>query len=327
MLLKNRLLSIGSCIMGVAIFCVCIAVLGMPDKTILAKIDVFWLCVAIISQALLITFVAARWRMLLASAQISLAMGAAWRMVSIFTLVSLILPRDLADVGGRGFWLAKHINTNVAAACHLTLCDRLFELFLFLLMLPASFMFLAGAPFSVSFLVAGVSVIVGAVSIFILQNRFFFFFNLAFAVFGKLCSYVPFFRERIDWKITPPAAPRERLLAAYGLTLVKFFVTVVYTLACFKIVGFHLDWTAIILILPATQLAFLISFAPGGLGVVELSWIAVLKTATALSHADISLYLIAQRLCVTVGSAVCALSALAISSGRASELKSGDRSR
>jgi uncharacterized protein (TIRG00374 family) len=215
-------------------------------------------------------------------------------------MLGFFVPKDLSDLGGRAALLVGKHKVPVALAGLSVVLDRVSDVLVMLIFLGPSVLFFSDLVTAS----VGITLMVALVIAVFLGLRFGHHHILRFSVnaynwFIKWLSRLPVLRRR-TWK---PVQSLNLSLAvlqrAYLLSLMKFIFTVLRWV-CFALalripgsMGMFLFGT------PVGQLSFLFAFTPGGLGIFEAGWFAILSRA-GLAETYISPLLVGQRVFTTL---------------------------
>lgn len=306
-------------LLGMAVFALCLWITDLPSPSLLLRIDLRWLAVGILAQGGLAVMMPWRWIAMSRGAGIRIPYLPACRLTAYMSLAGAVIPQSVADLGGRGVWAARRTGSSLLDACNVVLCDRLLDVYAIGLFLPSGVAYAYGlAPPGVCAAGAAGMALLGFAVLYCMKGRFFLLFDLCFRCVRLVCDLLPPLRGRFHWHVSPVTLDNGTLIAVYAVSMLKFGLITLGTLAYFKAVHIDVPVALVFFALPITQFVFIFAMTPGGLGIFELGWVGVLSL-NGLPDADIGLFLVSQRLCATL--AVLVWAALAFVLIRKSPLK------
>ncbi len=308
---SKKIYTIATSVFGILLFVACFWLTEFPDPERLRDTDTGWLCAAILAQGGFALLMPIRWQIMSAGAGVRLPYGPAFTISAYASLAAAVIPHSLADLAGRGPWEAKFTGCGLVNATNIILCDRLLDVYIIALLLPA------GIAFSIDSFSAYMCVLFGAVSLLLgllllllLKEKFFEMFEILFRWLRWCFERVSILAGRFNWHVSPIKLTTSALLEVYAISVIKFFVITFSTFTYFAFVNINVNLITIFFALPLTQFVFIFAFTPGGLGIFELGWTGILALRS-ISASQISLFLLSQRLCFTAGVIVWALLAFA----------------
>ena len=273
---------------------------GFEHVSDLKNIRFFPLFAAILATVGLTGSFTWRWRMLVRAISDGhiLHWLRTYHFLMLSQLASFLLPKELVDLGGRVLWLKKDQGIPLMKAGISVIWDRCFDLLTVVMFLIGSlpywlsreseprywwvWLVFCGAPF-----VGGFFLILG--------NRF---INTARALFVKIITLLytlPGIRK------TPPSIERlsqlpfSLLLKLYCLSIVKFVFLAGQNILFMKALDVPIAPVILLMGTPVSQLAFLFSISPGGLGFLEAGWFSILLFK-GVSREYVAVFLIGGRL-------------------------------
>lgn len=291
--LQLALLALGILICGALLHFGDLSVLPGPDDLALAP-----LVGGLATTTGIVLCVALRW------GSISNALGgerlATWHEYYFYfvgcQLVSLAVPKDLADLGGRTIWLRQAHKVPIARAGTSVVIDRLCDLFITLIFLVAvapHWLGLVSAPTAV--LLMGCWTLVGFLVLYFRHGVILHRVEQLARWGGGLLARLPG-QARLASEI-PSLELIDRGLSVrlFVLSLCKF-ACVVGSLVLFSL-ALRVPVPAELLLLgaPVAQVTYLFAFTPGGLGIFELGWFAIL-TFGGVAAGVASVFVVSQRL-------------------------------
>lgn len=190
---------------------------------------------------------------------------------------------------------------SVFKATNATLIERLFDVVNLLLVVVPSMLFFFNL-ISLELALILIGLLTSAFALFILISRAepAHLFVLANKLIIKIISHLPILRQKIDtFQLLKEADDlvfsRPFTVALIFISLAKFLSRGLLFFLLFKTFNTEISLGVVILSIPVTQIALLVSFTPGGIGIFETSWFIILKRI-AMSPDNISTFLVGQRL-------------------------------
>ena len=282
---------------GLLLFFLLIYLSGIEDLRQLSQIKPLPLIGFFFSTLGIITCVALRWGIL------NNALGnehtVKWHDYFHYFIVSrvlgFILPKDVADVGSRAFWLTQFHDVTLRQASASIVLDRLFDL------LTSGTLLMAVLPFWLGWLDASVGYYLMVVAAIVVIVSLCFghraLANIAAKIVRQLLVFagrMPWIGKRIPKSLEVHRVERRALLFAYGFSVIKFIFTAIRLTLLGLALHPPIMPQTIILGTPLAQISYVFAFTPGGLGIFEAGWFAILKLGDA-PEASISIFLIGQR--------------------------------
>lgn len=261
----------------------------------------YGIAVAIVLPTIALTgLMSLRWQMILRRlvAQPFVGWRRCHRYVATSMLIGCVLPRELADIGGRTLCLNQLEGIPIKVAVSSTVIDRLFDIGILLVLLPVvSLYWFFDFEWHVTFAVA------------------------LFAVIAVLAALQWFFDDllRIGEAIVRPVVARFASLRKFSLQsnqaldgIDSVLATRLYLISLAKLVAlmlrtimiawaFGLEISPVVLVLatPFGQLGNSITLTPGAIGVSEAGWFVILKMA-GITSPDALAFVVGQRILVTL---------------------------
>lgn len=312
-------------LLGAAVFALCLWITDLPSPSLLWNIDPWWLAVGILAQGGLAVMMPYRWIVMSRGAGIDIPYLPACRLTAYMSLAGAVIPQSVADLGGRGLWASRRTGSGLLDSCNVVLCDRLLDVYAIGLFLPTgvAWAYRLAPPWGCMTGAAGMALL-GFAVLYLMKGRFFLLFDLGFRCVRRVCDLIPPLRGRFNWHVSPITLDNRTLVGVYVISMLKFGLITLGTLAYFKAVHIDVPVALVFFALPITQFVFIFAMTPGGLGIFELGWVGVL-TLNGLPDADIGLFLVSQRLCATVAVLFWAAAAFALI--RKSPFERGDGTR
>lgn len=210
-----------------------------------------------------------------------------------------LLPRDLAEVGSRTLALRRHdlpLSRGIASA----LLDRVFDVILLGAALVAALPFWFGwldqtaALWLLALVPLAFGVLFGAFWRPLLAAP------ISAMNFAMRMSYA--IRRRSDQQPPPLATDelsRRDVVMAYGLGWVKFAATALRMTAFAWALDLPIDPALLLLATPIGQVGYALAFTPGGLGIFDGGWLAIL-VAGGVPSGDAAALVVGMRVLTLV---------------------------
>ena len=225
----------------------------------------------------------------------------------IVRVLSLVLPKEVVELGGRTLWLRRRTGLSIAHASLSSVLDRAFDLVILPPLLLAILPFWAGyaSPAQSFLLMALATVLLGCI-LPLCFSRFLRWVRWVLDRGSRLLVRTRLAREA---RIRPVDLPRiavSTVIWAYVLTLAKYLL-VISQMALLSS-GFSLPIPPQLFFLggPIGQLAFLFALTPGSIGIFEAGWFAVLRMG-GVSRASAGALVVAIRFLQIVAMGLLAL--------------------
>ena len=230
-----------------------------------------------------------------------------YRYFVVSRALGFVLPKDLTDLGGRTLWVYKGHDVALTQAGGSVLLDRLFDVLvsaLFLLAVLPYWLGLIGATVSL-LLMLGLAGLMGV--LFMVTDERFVAWSFAVANKGIALLYrLPGLRRRTPQRLAVQGLSPTLMLRAYGYSVVKFGFAVGRFICIALAVGLPIPPVLFLMGMPLGQFSYLVAFTPGGLGIFEAGWFAILSVGSVPTEA-VSLFLVAQRVLILVAILIFAL--------------------
>lgn len=298
---SGKIWGVLSGVLGLALFVACLWLTEFPEFERLRDVDLYWLGLAVLAQGGFALLMPIRWQLVSAGAGVTIPYEPAFRISAYTSLAGALVPQSLADLAGRGPWEAKYTGCGLLNATNIILCDRLLDIYIITLLLLPALAFATGIlTLSASMGLALPGLLLGLLLLLLLRGKFFVLFELLFQLLHWCLDRIPFLRGRFNWHVTPIELKLPVLVAVYLISVVKFLIITFATYSYFAAVRLEVGIWLVFLALPVTQFVFIFSFTPGGLGIFELGWTGILAMH-GFAASKISLFIISQRVCFTLG--------------------------
>jgi len=291
---------------GLLLFGAVIYICGIENLLKLKRINTVPFLFSILSTLGITAFLTWRWRSLI----IALKTGSdiewlgLYRFFMLSRLASYVLPKDLVDLGGRTIWLNKACRVPLLQAGSSVVLDRFFDLF-------TAMVFLAGTlPYWLDCFSDPVYNVISIGLSFVLGGLFLLFgypllellMLFGLKILRRLCE-LPWINKKPPEYSSLPGLEKPVLLKLYSISVLKnVLLAVQYILF---MMALDLDISPMLLLMgtPVSQLVFVLSFAPGGIGVLEAGWFSILMLK-GVPREHIAIYLVGQRVLTIVCTAV-----------------------
>ncbi|MFZ1947970.1 MAG: lysylphosphatidylglycerol synthase transmembrane domain-containing protein [bacterium] len=273
----------------------------------------------------------ARWRICLKSVGESGTIGirSLFYYFMLGRVLGLVVPMEIGDFGARTLSLKAGHSVPIGRASYSVYLDRTFDVVVSAILLVPSALFILGVVGRDAGLAIGAGAFAAGLACFALLGRQ--TMELVVALFrlllGAICK-VPGIRTRVNARAEIEAleCARHRSVAVklYLLSGLKFL----FTALRFGAVALAMDLGAgvadMVLFAPGAQFALVFSVTPGGLGVVDWSWLGLLLKI-GVPRSDGVPYLVTQRISVLISVLVLAAVAKALHKRGSGERTQRDR--
>lgn len=299
----NKLKGCALLLLGIAMFGGIIAYSDIKNWDRLLNVRILPALLTIPASAATTFLVARRWGFIANefSKKKHLALIAFFRCQAIASFLSQIFPKEIADLGGRTYWLNKQVGQSLFSAGLAVFWDRFFDLALLLCALPASIVF-----FSVTYpdVLAALTSLAGTLLVggFLLTFTHGLILKATINLTTRLTGFIARFTRlalHLPEATELPPLSRRTVAALFGLTAAKLATLTFFTLCTVNALQLNISPWVLFFGIPVSQAAFVFSFTAGGMGVLEAGWFAVLSIA-GVPGEDIGLFLIAQRILDTL---------------------------
>jgi uncharacterized protein (TIRG00374 family) len=257
----------------------------------------------------------AKWRICLQSVGEAGRIGARslFYYFMIGRVLGLVVPMEIGDFGARTMSLKAGHSVPIGRASYSVYLDRTFDVVVSGILLVPSALFIVGVVGRSAGLAIGLAAFgAGLVCFALLGNET---MELVVALFrlllGAICR-IPGIRSKVDAdaeiKALECASRRSVAAKLYLLSGLKFFFTAMRFVAVAAAMGLGVGVADVALFAPGAQFALVFSVTPGGLGVVDWSWLGLLFKIGVPKSEGVP-YLVTLRISVLVS--VLALAAVA----------------
>ena len=285
--------------------CLGIAFLGLivyfGDTSSLSKlkqVNPLYLSIGLLLTLGINILVGTRWGMIL-QARVGYKVCSTLHLIYYFLLgrsLGFIVPKDASDFGVRTAFLVKSHGLTIKNAVYSIVFDRFFDFLTIGVFLISSVLFLTG----IVSIPAAFGIMIGsfAITCLLLAWSGAKWLNLVVTFCAKallkVVSRLPFLKKKSFVMVEPSPIDTKLLLKLYCYSTGKFIFTAL-RLYCFVLAfGLTIPFPLIFLATPAGQLSYIFAVTPGGLGIFEAGWYAILKYMR-IPEAEITPFLIGQR--------------------------------
>jgi len=282
---------------GIGLFVVVLLQTGVDNWTSLLRLVPTPTALAIFFTATSTGVLALRWRSISTILNPDTpTLFAYYKCLSAILLLGQILPKELADLGGRTYWLKKNSNHTYYTSAMTIFWDRMFDLIVLPFTIPAGIVYLVtkgNTEISLLFLAGG---ILCGWLFTMWQGKQLLIWMLKFPNYlGNRFHRLHFLSDSTPNDIPEELVTRKRLGWFFSLTALKTILLALTYAAFSEALGLKIPLWILILCTPISQLAFAFSFTAGGLGVLDAGWMGILTLAEAPEN-SIGLFLVGQRL-------------------------------
>jgi len=218
--------------------------------------------------------------------------------------VGLVLPMDISDFGVRTMSLRFGHDFSIGRASYSVYLDRTFDVVVAGLFITPSVLYIVDVIRPVTGIALfGAAFLLGLVCFAFLGKPT--MKSLAFVfrtVFGVLCR-VPWIGRRVEFEAERKLLEEVDLggiaLWLYVLSVLKFFFTSMRFVTMAAAVGLGLGGLEVFLFVPSAQFAAIVALTPGGLGIADWLWSALLYKIGADKDLFVP-YLLSLRIVVSL---------------------------
>lgn len=211
--------------------------------------------------------------------------------------VGFVLPKDLSDVASRIFILNKRHKLSFYLSANSIVIDRFFDLIVSLIFLIPSFLFVFGR-INLQVAVALLALLITASGLLLAADRG-LGLRLLSSAYNWMSKAVAKILRRRTRQVAPASVPTRVMLTALLSTIVKQVAIGLRAYYFGMAIGIDLSWWLCIGIASISQMSYLVSITPDGLGIVDATWFG-LFLYLGLSQDSIALFLLEQRILVIV---------------------------
>lgn len=191
--------------------------------------------------------------------------------------LGFVLPKDVIDLGSRTVWLNQCHSLALPKASASVVLDRLSDVLSILVFLLAALPYWLGwvqAPVGIGLMLGTATVIGGLLFVAYrpMLTGALWLLNRGL----RLVNQMPWFRKRSLETLDATGLDRGMVLRVYLFGLAKFSFTAARLVFFAMALSLPISPTLILLGAPLGQLSYLFAFTPGGLGIFEAGWFAIL---------------------------------------------------
>ena len=221
--------------------------------------------------------------------------------------LSLFLPKEVVDVGGRTYWLNRTCGLAVAEASFSVVLDRLFDILLVPTLLVAILPYWLGwVPAKETFWLMVLAAAALAVALPATVSLFSAAFSRSYSAAVSIAERFTWLRKWIPGPPPDACLPASTLLCAYLITVVKYVATIGQMALLASALTLPISPDLVFLAAPLGQFAFLLAFTPGGLGIFEAGWFGALNLGGVATE-PASAFVVGNRIVMVASVAALAL--------------------
>ena len=225
-----------------------------------------------------------------------------------------VVPITVGMLGGRPVALSLSQQVSLRRSALSVLLDKLFDLFLALLVaLPAALYLVGWLSLTTTLVIMAVAVVAGAIAIGWQYERALSLVSRAGSRMAQFLVRVPVGRrlvrrvpEQLERLSEEQVLPNRAALASFLITVGMYALLSARTYLISQTMHLGIPWELLMMGVSITQLALIFSVTPGSLGFLEGGWAAVLALA-GLSHEQFLAFVIGRRVYVLVATALTTL--------------------
>jgi len=215
-------------------------------------------------------------------------------------VLGLVVPMDVGDLAARTASLKMDHSMPIGRATYSVYLDRAFDVAVAGILFVPSVLFIVGAVSArVGIMVYGLAFLGGLVCFAFFGRRTTDFLVALFRLLFRLACKIPGLRNRVDVEaeqaLVTATSSTSVARTLYLLSGVKFLCTAMRFASIALAMRLAAGVTEMLLFAPGAQVAAIISFTPGGMGIVDWSWSGLLYKIGVDKH-DIVPYLVSLRL-------------------------------
>lgn len=215
-------------------------------------------------------------------------------------VVGFVLPKDLSDFAIRAGALNHSNDLSLTQSGGSVILDRMFDVVvagMFLVACLPYWLGWVGEKTSVCFML-GMATAVGGLSFFC-HKPFLMAVGWLMDALRQLAHRVPWTRKVSSGRLEHGEFDRRVLLQAFILSLFKFGCTAGRLILFSMCLGLAISPTLIVLGTPVGQVAYLFALTPGGLGIFEAGWLAILTVGGVPGDKALT-FVVGQRILTVV---------------------------
>jgi uncharacterized protein (TIRG00374 family) len=221
--------------------------------------------------------------------------------------LGFILPKDLTDLGGRTAALYHFHAVPLTLAGVSVLLDRLFDVLSVVLFVLPALLYWTGwvsSPVAIG-LMFGLVAVAGGL-LFVGHGPLVASITWLLSRSLQMAHRLPWLQKRLSKLRSVAGLDRDLILRVYLFSLAKFCCTACRLLLLTMTLSLPISPILILLSAPLGQLTYLFAFTPGGLGIFEAGWFAILKLGgVATEYATI--FVVGRRVLTAMSVGILAL--------------------
>lgn len=283
--------------LGVALFATVLFHVGIPDLDKLQTVKPTFVVAGVAALAVIMAIMATRWRtFVVATGGSTVSWMRFFRCCSGMVFAGLFIPKDLADLGGRTYWLRKTGTRSGLNAGSTVFMDRMCDVIILACTLPWSLLALTRSislPVALALMVCTICAATSLLAVF--RIPLFTFLQYILCRLASLVTRIPWLAQ---WTFRPlditTPSPRVIVISMLLSAIKPAAMALQYSMYALAF-GLELPLTILAVGIPVCQAAFVFSFTAGGLGMLEAGWLGVF-TLAGVSSDDVGLFILGQRL-------------------------------
>lgn len=263
----------------------------------LRNISPWPVALAVALTGVMISIVATRWRVLvLATGGETVAWSRFLRCCATTALLGRLVPKDLADIGGRAYWLRRTGTRDGLAAGGSVVIDRICDVIVLVCLLPWSLLAVTGLWTGSEAMVGACMTLLCAISLTSLFREAVFKLIVG-AVNGSVRAlrHLPLLSKFSPGELVLQVPGSRPLLISMALSVAKPVVMGGQYVLYAQAFSLGLPDQVLLAGIPICQASFMFSFTAGGLGILEAGWLGIFALA-GVSGPDVGAFLLGQRL-------------------------------
>lgn len=211
-------------------------------------------------------------------------------------VVGFVLPKDLTDLGLRIYWLKTNHSISLSLTSYSVVLDRFFDLlFLFIFLLTVIPYWLGWISASYGMiLMLSMAAMVG-IALCLFHLKLFQWIQGSINFFLRGFNQISWLRKRLPEVLNLPVLGRKTVMMVYFFSMMKFGCTALRFVLFALALGLSISPWLIVLGTPIGQLSYLFSITPGGLGIFEAGWLAILKLG-GIATEQALIFVVGQRI-------------------------------
>lgn len=216
--------------------------------------------------------------------------------------LGLLLPVDFTDFAVRSASLKVGHSVPVGSAAYSIYFDRIFDIIVGGTLVVPSMLFIFGKiDFFTGLYFSAILLVMSFFILKIQSKRVLSLIKGLFEFGMKVISNLPWLGKHFvlpDERLRSSEGLVKMMVWMYLLSLVKLIFNALRFVVIAEAIGLSINSSDLMLFFPGAQLASVLSFTPGGLGITDWSWGGLLY-AMGVSKAEIVPYLVSFRLVIS----------------------------